>query len=105
MIETMVKKIKCGKNERYTFGKIDDEYLAPNLLAIQKETYQKFLDTGISEILNEFSPVVDYSGKAKLYFLSSSIDHNPKYNREECKRRGTSYTTALKVKARFGVED
>jgi DNA-directed RNA polymerase subunit beta len=105
MVETMVKKIKCGKTERYVFGKFEDQYPAPNLLAIQKETYQKFLDTGISEILNEFSPVVDYSGKAKLYFLSSSLEHNLKYTREECKRRGTSYTTALKVKARFVVED
>ena len=105
MIENMVKKIKCGKNERYVFGNLDDKYPAPNLLSIQRETYQKFLDEGINEILNEFSPVVDYSGKAKLYFISSSLENSVKYSREECKRRGSSFTSALKVKAKFVVED
>ena len=104
MIETMVKKIKCGKNERYIFGNLDDQFPAPNLLSVQKEAYQKFLETDVTEILNEFSPVIDYSGKAKLYFLSSFLEKN-KYSRNECKRRGTSYTTALKVRARFEVED
>ena len=104
MLETMVKKIKCGKNERYIFGNLDDQFPAPNLLSVQKEAYQKFLETDVTEILNEFSPVIDYSGKAKLYFLSSFLEKN-KYTRNECKRCGTSYTTALKVRARFEVED
>jgi DNA-directed RNA polymerase subunit beta len=104
MVETMVKKIKYGRAERYTFSKIDEVCSAPNLLDVQKEAYQKFIDIGIDEVLNEFSPVVDYSGKAKLHFVSSIIDLNPKYSRSECKRRGISYTLPLKVKARFEVE-
>ena len=95
MMETMVKKIKSGRGERYTFGKLEEYCPTPNLLEIQRDTYKKFLDTGIDEILEEFSPVVDYSGKGKLYFLSSSIDKKCKFSRSECKRRGSSYTTPL----------
>ena len=105
MIETMVKKIKCGKAERYSFGKVEEFCPTPNLLDIQKQTYKKFLETGINEVLEEFSPVVDYSGKGKLYFVSSSIEEKSKFSRNECKRRGTSYTVPLKVKAKFVVED
>ncbi len=105
MIETMVKKIKSGKTERYTFSKIEEVCQTPNLLEIQRETYKKFLENGIDEILQEFSPVVDYSGKGKLYFISSSVDKTTKLSKNECKRRGASYTSPLKVKAKFVVED
>ncbi|MBO4413012.1 MAG: DNA-directed RNA polymerase subunit beta [Clostridia bacterium] len=101
----MIKKLKYGKAERYTFGNFMDKAECPNLLEIQRDTYKKFLETGIDEILQEFSPLVDYSGKGKLYFLSSSLEDKPKYSRNECKRRGTSYTLPLRVKARFVVED
>ena len=82
-----------------------DKGECPDLLSIQKDTYKQFLATGIKEVLDEFSPVVDYSGKGKLYFLSSSLDEQPKYSRNECKRRGASYALPLRVKARFVVED
>ncbi len=101
----MIKKLKYGKTERYTFGNFVDKGECPDLLSIQKDTYKQFLATGIKEVLDEFSPVVDYSGKGKLYFLSSSLDETPKYSRNECKRRGASYTLPLRVKARFVVED
>ena len=101
----MIKKLKYGKAERYTFGNFTDKGVCPNLLSIQKDTYKTFLETGINEVLEEFSPVVDYSGKGKLYFLSSTLEDKPKYSRNECKRRGVSYTLPLRVKARFVVED
>ena len=101
----MIKKLKYGKTERYTFGNFVDKGECPDLLSIQKDTYKQFLATGIKEVLDEFSPVVDYSGKGKLYFLSSSLDEQPKYSRNECKRRGASYALPLRVKARFVVED
>ena len=101
----MIKKLKYGKAERYTFGNFVDRAECPNLLEIQRDTYKKFLETGIDEILQEFSPLVDYSGKGKLYFLSSTLEDKPKYSRNECKRRGTSYTLPLRVKARFVLED
>ena len=101
----MIKKLKYGKAERYTFGNFMDKGECPDLLSIQKDTYKQFLATGIKEVLDEFSPVVDYSGKGKLYFLSSSLDEQPKYSRNECKRRGASYALPLRVKARFVIED
>ena len=101
----MIKKLKYGKAERYTFGNFVDKGECPDLLSIQKDTYKQFLATGIKEVLDEFSPVVDYSGKGKLYFLSSSLDEQPKYSRNECKRRGASYALPLRVKARFVFED
>ena len=66
-----LKKIKCGNNERYTFSKLDEIATLPNLLDIQKEPYKEFLEHGIYDILQELSPITDYSGKAKLYFLDT----------------------------------
>ncbi len=100
-----LKKIKCGKNERYTFSKLDDIAPLPNLLDIQIEPYKEFLEHGIYDILQELSPITDYSGKAKLYFLDVDMSEKPKYDIKECRRRGLSYSLPLKVKARFVVED
>lgn len=99
------KKIKSGRTWRYSFSKLDEILPIPNLLEIQKKAYQEFLDTGIQNLLDEFSPISDYSGKAKLYFLGTDLTTPPKYSIKECKRRGASYTIPLKVKTRFVVEE
>ena len=100
-----LKKIKCGKNERYSFSKLDEIAQLPNLLEIQKDTYKEFLEHGIFDILQELSPITDYSGKAKLYFLDVDMTEKPKYDLRECKRRGLSYSFPLKVKTRLVIED
>lgn len=100
-----LRKIKCGRNTRYTFAKLDEILPVPDLLDIQKGAYQEFLATGIRRVLDEFSPISDYSGKAKLYLLDTDLSTPPKYSIKECKRRGASYTFPLKVKARFVVEE
>ena len=100
-----LKKIKCGKNERYSFAKLDEIAEMPNLLEIQKKPYAEFLEHGVYDILQEQSPITDYSGKAKLYFLDVNMTEKPKYDIRECRRRGMSYSQPLKVKARFVVED
>ncbi len=100
-----LKKIKCGKNERYTFAKLDEIATLPNLLEIQKDAYKEFLDHGIYDILQELSPITDYSGKAKLYFLDVDMTEKPKYDLRECRRRGLSYSFPLKVKTRLVIED
>ena len=107
MQQTMpsLKKIKCGKNERYSFAKLDEIADLPDFLAIQKEPYQEFLDHGIYDILQELSPITDYSGKAKLYFLDVDMTEKPKYDIRECRRRGMSYSLPLKVKTRLVIED
>ncbi len=100
-----LKKIKCGKNERYSFAKLDEIAEMPNLLDIQKKAYDEFLNKGIYEILQELSPITDYSGKAKLYFLDVDMTEKPKYDIRECIRRGLSYSFPLKVKTRLVIED
>ncbi len=100
-----MRKRMYGKNERFTFQKLDEIVDIPNLLDIQKEAYKEFLEKGISEVLKEISPISDYSGKAKLYLFEPNLDSKPKYDKFECKRRGASYIIPLKVKARFVVED
>ena len=100
-----LKKIMSGNNERYTFAKLKEYTPLPDLLEIQKKAYAEFLDTGIMEILKELSPITDYSGKAKLYFLSANMSEQPKYDIRECKRRGVSYSKPLKCETRLVIED
>ena len=100
-----IKKVMCGNTERYSFSKIEEIVDLPDFLEIQRKAYKDFIETGIQNVLNEFSPVVDYSGKAKLYFLKADVSTPPKYSLKECKRRGVSYTVPLKVQTRFVVEE
>ena len=100
-----LKKEKFGKAERYTFAKLKDYIDIPPLLEIQKKSFKDFLEHGIREALDEFSPIVDYSGKAKLYLLDIIMDKEPKYSTKECKRRSATYSIPLNVKARFVVEE
>ncbi len=100
-----LKKEKFGKAERYNFAKLQDSAIMPDLLGIQKSSYQDFLTKGIRSVLDEFSPVSDYSGKAKLYFGDISLGDMPKYSLKECKRRNASYSLPLKVKAKFVLEE
>ena len=100
-----IKKVNYGKVERYSFAKIDENMEIPYLIGIQTEPYKQFLDEGITEILEEVSPFIDYSGKAELHFLSHSIEGEPKYSKEETKRRRGNYTKSLKVKARLVIRE
>jgi DNA-directed RNA polymerase subunit beta len=96
-----IKKVNYGKTTRYSFARIDEIMQAPYLLGIQKDPYQVFLEKGIGEILEEYSPILDYSGKAELHFLGYTIEDETKYSKEETKKRRGSFTKSLKVKARL----
>ena len=96
-----IKKVNYGKVTRYSFARLEEKMEIPNLLDIQLKPYQEFLEHGISEILEEYSPILDYSGKAELHFLGHSIDEDSKYTKEETKKRRANYTRSLKVKARL----
>ncbi len=100
-----LKVQKFGKAKRYTFAELKDYLDIPPLLEIQRTSFKEFIQNGIKEVLDEFSPIVDYSGKAKLYFLEPIIDAQPKYDKKECKRRSVTYSVPLNVKARFVVEE
>lgn len=105
MAKDFMKKQKFGKTERYTFSQLKDFIDIPPLLEIQRNSFNEFINHGIKEVLDEFSPIVDYSGKAKLYFLDPVIDTTPKYSKKECKKRSATYAVPLNVKTRFVVEE
>lgn len=100
-----LNKKMFGTTERYSFSKLEEIIDLPDFLDIQKQAYKDFLATGVEKVLKEFSPVVDHSGKGKLYFLKADLSTPPKYSIKECKRRGVSYTIPLKVQSRFVVEE
>ena len=100
-----IKKQKFGKNERYTFSQLKNYLDIPPLLEIQRNSFKEFIEHGIREVLDEFSPIVDYSGKAKLYLLDIVMDKEPKYSQKECKIRSATYSVPLNVRARFVVEE
>ena len=100
-----IKKIKRGRAERMSFAKTEIPYVMPDALQVPKESYKKFLEQDIGEILNEFNPIVDYSNKAELSFLSYSVDKTPKYPWNVCKTKQLSYTVPLKVMVRLLVKE
>ena len=95
-----VKKVKYGKAERYSFEKVEEKFEQPYLLEIQKKPYKEFLERGIQEVLDEYSPIVDYSGKCELQLLGYELGE-PKHTIEDCRRSRLNYTIPLKVKARL----
>jgi len=97
----MVKPHMLGKNMRMSFSKIDEPIEMPDLLEIQKESYKWFMEKGLMEVLEDVSPIIDYSGNLYIDFVSFSIDKDTKYPIEECKERDANYAAPLKVNVRL----
>ena len=89
-----------GKTERQTFRRNPELMDIPYLLDIQLESFKRFLTKGIREVLDEFNPITDYSGKVEIYFLDFYIKDEAKYSVEESLRRGQMYVKPLKVRVR-----
>jgi len=96
-----VKPIKLGKNERMTFAKIDEVLEMPNLIDMQKSSYEWFIKEGLREVFCDVSPITDYAGNLILEFTDYRIDEQPKYSIEECKERDTNYAAPLRVQVRL----
>jgi len=96
-----VKPQKLGKNIRQSFAKIEEALEMPNLIEVQKRSYQWFLDEGFNEVLRDVSPIADYSGNLAIEFLGYTIDSKAKYPVEECKERDVNYAAPLRVKVRL----
>ncbi len=90
-----------GKTERRKFGKINEVIDIPNLVEIQKESYDTFINEGIAEILEDYSPITDFSDHFELYFLDHEFGKNSKYDEKECRNRDATYALPLKVKVRL----
>ena len=96
-----IHKVKYGKTERVSFSSIKETIDIPYFIALQKDSYKNFLEKGIGEVLQDFSPVKDHAGRMELHFLDYYLDMNPKYSVKECKDRDTTYAVPLKVKVRL----
>ncbi|MEL7569924.1 MAG: DNA-directed RNA polymerase subunit beta, partial [Eubacteriaceae bacterium] len=101
----MVHPIKAGEVERMSFSKIREILEMPDLIEIQKKSYEWFLEKGLREVLDDISPIVDYSGELILEFLDYSLYGEPKYDMEECKERDSNYSRSLRVKVRLTFKE
>lgn len=92
---------KFGRTERVSFSKFPQVLDLPNLLKVQKDSYEWFLDEGLGEILEDISPIEDYNGNLILEFVGYEFDEETKYTIQETKYKDTTYSRDLKVKARL----
>ncbi|MDD3503819.1 MAG: DNA-directed RNA polymerase subunit beta [Eubacteriales bacterium] len=98
----MVRPVKLGRAERMSYSRIDEVIDIPNLIEIQKSSYQWFIDEGLMEVLKDVSPITDYSGDIELSFIDKEFDiDNPTYSIDECKERDANYAAPLRVKVRL----
>ena len=96
-----VKPVQLGKNVRMSFAKINEVLEMPNLIEVQKNSYQWFVDKGLKEVFDDMSAITDYTGNLVLDFVDYRIDKEPKYDVAECKERDVTYAAPLRVKARL----
>ena len=94
-----VKPVHLGKNVRMSFNRINDVLEMPNLIEVQKNSYQWFLDQGLKEVFQDVSAITDYTGNLVLDFIDYHLDDTPKYTVEECKERDVTYAAPLRVRA------
>ena len=97
-----VHDVNMGKGRvRKSFATIDEVVEMPDLIEVQKNSYERFLKEDLREVLNDVSPIYDFNGNLKLEFVDYSLDKTPKYSLEECRERDMTYATALKVLVRL----
>ena len=96
-----MKDIMYGRTQRKSFAHIDEILEMPNLLEVQKKSYEWFLETGLREVLQDAGTVEDYSGNLELSFIDYTLDDKCKYSVDECKERDTTYAAPLRVKVRL----
>ena len=96
-----VKPVQLGKTQRMSFSRIDEVIEMPNLIEVQKNSYQWFLDEGLKEVFRDISTIEDYTGNLVLEFIDYRLDSQPKYSIKECKERDATYAAPLRVKARL----
>ena len=96
-----IKTVKYGNHERKSFSKTTEVLPLPNLIEVQKHSYQMFLDEGIREVFEDFSPIEDMTGHFRLEFLDHHLDPHPKYSEAECRLRDATYASPLRLNVRL----
>ena len=98
----IVHPVQVGRRTRMSFSKIKEVIDMPNLIEVQLNSYQWFLDEGLKEVFEDVNPITDYTGNLVLEFIDYKLDYdNIKYTVEECKERDATYAAPLKVKVRL----
>ncbi len=97
----MVKDQLFGKTMRKSYAKYQEILEMPNMLRIQKDSYEWFLETGLREVFKDVGVITDFSGKLELSFLDYTMEDKPKYTIEECKERDATYAKPIKVRVRL----
>ena len=98
----MVHEVRMGKHaKRMSFSRIDEVLEMPNLIEVQKNSYKKFLTEDLKEVLEDVSPITDYSENLVLEFVDYSMDGEPKNSVERCRERDLTYAAPLKVSVRL----
>ena len=98
---TNLKPVKLGRTTRMSFAKINEVLDMPNLIEVQKNSYEWFLNEGLREVFRDTAAITDYTGNLVLEFLDYRLDDTPKYTVEECKERDVTYAAPLRVRARL----
>ena len=102
MVEnTMVKDKMFGKTMRKSYAKYQEILAMPNMLKIQKDSYQWFLEEGLREVFKDVGVITDFTGKLELSFLDYYMEEKPKYTIEQCKERDATYSKPIKVRVRL----
>ena len=101
MVTDRIKDVYYGKTLRKSFARHEEILQMPNLLEVQKKSYQWFLDKGLREVFKDVSCITDYAGNLELSFIDYSMDEPPKYSVEECKARDATYAAPIKVRVRL----
>ncbi|MEE1369274.1 MAG: DNA-directed RNA polymerase subunit beta [Acutalibacteraceae bacterium] len=96
-----VKDVQLGTTTRKSFAKINEVMQMPNLIEVQKKSYQWFLDEGLEEVFRDIGSITDYTGNLVLDFIDYTMDEDPKYTIAQCKARDVTYAKPLKVRARL----
>ncbi len=96
-----VNPVKRGRTTRMSFGKINEVMDMPNLIEIQKASYQWFIETGLKEVFRDMADITDYTGNWVLSFIDYRMDDKPKYTVRECKERDTTYAAPMRVTVRL----
>ena len=100
-VEKRAPQIMYGKTPRRSFARYQELLEMPNLLEVQKTSYQWFLDVGLKEVFQDVGSIVDYGGNLELSFVDFSMDEKPKYDVEECKARDATYAAPIKVRVQL----
>ena len=102
MEKNRIRPIKTGKSFRMSYSRQKEVLEMPNLIEVQKDSYQWFLDEGLKEVFDDISPIADYSGHLSLEFIDFTLcEDDVKYTIDECKERDATYAAPLKVRVRL----